>query len=375
MSVAWVGVGIAALSTGLSASGALNPNQPDLASSSKELADTEAMLLPIKRQLESLAQQGAKGTITIPGQGGGTRQVVRVNGEQVPYVASEWEKGGKYYQENRRGEPIKPRVQTIRGGDGAGQSFEVDFTGVGSADVQGAVAQKMAQIQLDLAKKYDSQFIEQSLAQERLADPESFAAREMMDKLIHEQINRKPERPVADTLQKQVGDELSAAQAGTLDPATQAILDQATADAMAARGGNGGVAGDFGRDLTTGFEGAARRTAALNKAQGWLSSGATPEDVEYRREQQNLANLSAEVTGQTPTSQFRNLSAAQQGPTPTNFGQPLSQLPTNTTQVGQQAALMQGAAQQQAGNPWLQGMSTLLNVGAVAGKAGWKPFG
>lgn len=366
MSVAWVGVGVAALSTGLSASGVLSPNQPDMAKSSKELADTEAALLPARRQMEALAQQGGKGTVTFPGSK--TQQVVTVNGKDVPFVFEEWMPNGKYY-DAQRGFNL-PQIRNAK----LPQTIEVDFTGIGSADVQSAVAQQMAKVQLELAQKYDSQFIDAALEQERLADPESFAARDKMDALIHEQINRKPERPVADLLDRQVGEELTAAKNHTLDASTQEILDAATADALKARGGDGGVAGDFSSQLTEGFAGEARRNAAIRKAQGWLASGATPEDVEYRREQQNLANLSAEVTGQTPTSQFRNLSAAQQGPTPVNPGAPLSQLPGNTTQTAQSAAITaQGAADSQA-NPWLAGMSTLLNIGSVAGKAGWKPM-
>lgn len=327
MSVAWVGVAVAAIGTGIGASGALSPEQPDLGKSSKELADVEAALLPAKRQMEALAQQGGKGEVSFT-------------------------------------DPKTGKTTTI----------PVDFTGIGSADVQGAVAQKMAKVQLDLAQKYDSQFIEQALAQEKLADPESFAARDKMDALIHQQINRVPDRPVADLLQKQVGDQLSAAKNGRLDDATKAILDAAVEKSLAARGGSGGQAGDFEAPLTTGFEGEARRKAAMDKAQAWLGSGATPEDTEYRREQQNLANLSAETTGQTPTSQFKNLSASQQGPTPVVQGQPLSQLPTNTTQTGASAALAGQAAQNSQANPWLAGMSTLLNIGSVAGKAGWQPF-
>lgn len=332
MSFAFVGVTIGAtlatgaLSYGLSA--ATQPNQPDLASSSKELSDTEAAMLPVKRQLEALAQQGRKGTITIPA-----------------------------------------------AGKNPARSITVDFTGIGSADVQSAVAQKMAKLGLDQAQKYDSQFIEQSLAQQKLADPESFAARDKMDALIQSQINRPMDQPVAELLQKQVGDELTAAQAGRLDPEMQAMLDQATEAALSQRGGDSGVAGDFAGALTTGSSGEARRAAALQKAQGWLASGATPEDTAYRREQQNIGNLSAEVTGQTPTSQFGAMSGAQQGPTPNNFGAALSQMPTNTTQTGANAAIAQANAQASQANPWLAGMSALLNVGSAAGKAGWKPFG
>ena len=352
---------------------------PPLAALDK-MAEATAQLLPAQRQMQALAQQGKSGWVDIPDKASGTRQkvqTVRVNGEFVPYVASEWQEGGKYYTVDARGRPEQPRIRTqiTKSTTPTTKRFWVDFTGIGSADVQGAVADQMARAQLELSKKYDSQFIDQALEQEKLADPESFAARDKMSSLIQDQINRKPDRPVADLLDKQVGDELTAAQGHTLDPATMDILDQATAQALGARGGTGGQEGDFVSPQTTGFAGEARRAAAVKKAQGWLSSGATPEDVTYRREQQNLANLSAQVTGQTPTSQFKNLSGAQQGPTPVNNGSPLMQMPTNTTQVGQQGALMQQQAQNSQANPWLSGMSALLSMGSAAGKAGWKPMG
>lgn len=321
-----IGISLTAISVGVGvagAAGAFTPKSPNLASSSKELSDTMAKLLPMQRQMEALAQQGGKAVIALP------------DGSKMP----------------------------------------VDFTGLGTADVEGAVARKMAEVQLHLSQKYDSQFIEQSLAQEKLADPESFAARDKMSSLIQSQIERPIDSPVSDLLDKQVSASVKAAKSGRLDPETQAILDQATTDALAARGGDGGQAGDFSAPLTTGFAGEARRTAAAKAGTGWLASGQTPEDIAYRREQQNLGNLSAEVTGKTPQSQFGALRQAQNGPTPVVTGAPLAQLPTNINQTAAGGAIAAQGAQANQANLWLAGMSTLLNAGSVAGKAGWKPLG
>lgn len=390
MSFAAIGISLGTMGLSYGLSQLSQPNQPDLASSSKELSDTEARLLPVRRQLEALAQQGGKGTINVPGMTHTeTRQVVQVGGGSgsgsggglnlnineprgraprlVPYVAAEWQPGGKYYQAGQAAPRIVTQQVQVPG-------LQVDFTGVGTADVESAVAEKMAKIQLDLSKKYDSQFIEQALAQEKLADPESFAARDKMDELIHEQINRPLNSPVADLLDQQVGDEVRAAKDGTLDAETQLILDKATEAALRSRGGTGGVTGDFETPLTTGFEGEARKQAAMQKGTGWLASGQTPEDIRYRREQQNLANLSAEATGQTPQSQFGQLKNAQQGPTPVVSGQGLSTLPGNISGTAASGALAQQEAQSNQANPWMAGMSALLNIGAAAGKAGWKPF-
>jgi len=104
---------------GYGVSQATQPKTPNLSASSKELSDTMAQLLPMQRQIQALAQQGGKGVVTMPD----------------------------------------------------GKTMPVDFTGIGTADVEGAVARKMAEVQLHLSQKFDSQFIDQALKQEKLADP------------------------------------------------------------------------------------------------------------------------------------------------------------------------------------------------------------
>jgi hypothetical protein len=313
-------VAVAATTTGLQASGALSPTQPDLASSTKELSDLNAALTPIRRELESAAQQGGKGSITLP--------------------------------------------------DGTVQTY--DFTGVGGVDADEAVARQMAQINLDLQKKYGVDFVEQAREQEKLADPESFAARSKLNEMIQQQIGSTPERPVADLLQGQIGEELSAAKDGHLSAPDKSRLDEAVAAAGSARGGVEAV--DFESPLTTGMEGERRKAAAIQKANSWMTSGATPEDVDYRREQTNLANLQAFISGQTPQSQFKSLSGAQAGPAPMATGQPLPQMATNSTQAGAQNAISTAAAQSSQVNPWMAGLSGLIGLGNVAAGAGWKPF-
>lgn len=294
------------------------PTLPNAVSGSKKMSDATAALLPIQNQLQAAAQLGQKGSVKMPD----------------------------------------------------GTTLKYDFTGYSTADANAKVADTMAKAQLQLAQKYDSKFISSALEQEKLADPQSFAARQRESELIQQQMNTPVNEPVGRMLDDQIGQELKASQQGKLDPMMKSVLDAGVADAVAARGGSANnPAMDVEGDLTTGFNGEQRRSAANQKAMSWLSSGATPTDTAYRREQQNLANLSSEVTGQTPTSQFSSLSGAQNGPTPTTQAQPNAQMPNNTGSLASQGANAQYAAQVQATPSWMSGLSALLNTGAGIVKA------
>jgi hypothetical protein len=373
MSFAAVGVIIAGTSVGLSASGALNPTPPDLIKSSRELNDVEAQMFPIRRALEQAAQQGTSTTVQMPEHDESVKQVNinhKIGGKEqwVTYNEADWKPGGKYNPDgHRETPPIKENTVHVPAGPKT-----IDFSGYGSADVQAKVADEMAKVQLALSKKYDSQFIDQALEQEKLADPEGFAARQKMHDLIQEQVNAKPDRPVAELLNKQVGDELAAARGGRLDDMDAQMLNQAVARAGADRGGAGAV--DYSMPLTTGFEGEQRRQSASQKALSLLTSGTTPEDVAYRREQQNLANLSAEVQGKTPESQFGSLSGAQNGPTPFVPGHAGATMPTGGEAAAQSNALNVASIQQNQANPWIAGISGVLGLGKAAAGLGWKPF-
>lgn len=393
MSFLAIGVTIAGAAASYGIARASTPQQPNLAASSRELADTQARLLPLQRAMQSMAQQGKAGWIDSP-----TTQWVQIpasaandplakkflSPEQLGGLTSALKLGalGLFGKKKQRYEYVPydpttmkelPAGATIVERDVPGKRY-VDFRGIGTADVEGAVARELAKSQLALAQKYDAQFIEEALRQQKLADPEGFAARQKMSDLIQEQIARPLNSPVSELLNEQVTQQVNAARAGTLTAEEQAILDQSVQDALRARGGAAGTAGDFTTPLTTGFAGEGRRAAAARAGTAWLASGQTPEDLAYRREQQNLANLSAEVTGQTPTSQFGQLRNAQAGPTPVAQAQPLAQLPGNLNQTANAAAIGRYGAQiQQAGANWFGGLSALLSAANAAGNAGWQP--
>jgi hypothetical protein len=193
-----------------------------------------------------------------------------------------------------------------------------------------------------------------------------------MHELVKEQADQKPDRPVAELLNRQVGDQLKAGRG--LDAFDKAALDKAVTESTGARGGAGEGA-DFERTLTTGYAGEQRAQNARRKALAFETSGATPEDVEYRRSQQTMANLSSMINGQTPQSQFASLSGAQRGPTPQVNGNPLPVMPGNTSAVAGAAASTRYGQQIAQPNQWMAGLSALLTGANAAGNAGWKPIG
>jgi len=386
MSMAIIGTVVTAAGIGLSAyeyaSAPGAPGAPNLAAANREGVLANAESLAPQRTLESAAQQGRPVSGYTPKtlsksellQERARLQNIRHHDKHVhdPAVAGQLDviksmltKNPKatsfttYYYQN--GQITDPSVATA------------DFTGYGTADVQGKIAKESAQNILALQAKYGPQFIDEALKEEEQADPQGTAARKLSYQLIQDQIANHPDQPVADLLQSQVSDQLAAGK--NLDSTSDALLKDAVAKAQASRGDNSQA--DFAEPLTTGFEGEQRQQAAQQKALGWLSSGSTPEDVEYRRGQQDISNLGAFVNGTTPQSQFQTLSGAQQGPAPFYQGQPLAQ--SNAGAGGAMAgAQLQGwntqlAQAESTPNSWMTGLTAAIksfNVANNAYKAG-----
>lgn len=387
---------VASTAAGIAAQ-ANQPKAPDQGAASAEASRVDAQLLPIRRAMEAAAQQGGKGSYTsnyaqfVKVPSGYDRNLVgkslgdafalgpgmfgkkEKTYEWVRYDPKDWQDGGKYWDLTKNGtvEP-KLRLQKLK----APETQTVDFTGYGKADVQGTLAKQYADLMTDLSAKYGPQFAEEARKQLEQSDPEGFAARSKLDELIRQQANATPNRPVAELLDSQIQQELDAQ--NRLDPMTQEILKNSVAEAAASRGGQGDQWQQFADPLESGYAGQARREAGMQKAQSWLSSGATPEDVEYRRRQQTLSNLGSFISGQTPVAQFQNLSGAQQGTTPFVGGRTLPNVNQNAPATGNQFAMgswnSQMQAQQQQANPWMAGLSGLLGLAGVAGSAGWQPF-
>jgi PAS domain-containing protein len=373
-------IGLALTAASVAASMYQMSNQPDApgVNTNAEGIRTSAKLLPLQRQMSAAAQQG--GTILRQGYQRITPEYARQRLAEIE--SDKWslltsEKLQSEASAMRRAistnQPVYLHTKTGRTVP-ENQAY-ADFTGFGEADVQGKIAEDYADLMIELGDKYGQQFVEEARKQLELSDPEGMAAREKMGQMIEQQAEETPERPVADLMEQQVGEQLEAG--NRLDAMSRDVLDASLQDALRARGQTGSV-DQFAQPMETGLAGDARRQAGIQKALGWLSSGATPEDVQFRREQQNLANMGAYIGGRTPQAEFANLSGAQQGATPMRGGAPLPTMNQNAGQSSQQAALndwqtQMGYEANQA-NPWMAGLSGLLGVGSAAGKAGWQPL-
>lgn len=174
-----------------------------------------------------------------------------------------------------------------------------------------------------------------------------------------------PDRPLATDLQNSVMSELS--KGGTLDALGRQQVQQQV------RGGQ------VGRGITLGNAAAEQEAKGMVsaadqmegqrqlQAQQFLQSGVSPEDVEYRRMQQSLANLGSFVNGTTPLAQFKNLSGAQNGATP------IYSAPSNPAQfnpnaaaigLGDASAMYSGQVNwnQNQVNPYMAGLSTGIST-------------
>jgi hypothetical protein len=412
MSMAIIGVSAGLALTGagigISAAGVGQPGYPNEASSSKQLSDVEASLLPEQRALQAAANEGGSALNYGYTQSDTATQMRDKLNQQIAALqqrmagaqagASNGQTAG-YAQRQLAGDQtqlasLQAQLNAIpatgntvyldsKGNVVPASQAVANFAGYGSADVQGAIASQNAVNQLALAQKFDPQYIAQALSQEAQADPQSVAARAEESNLIQQQINRPLNEPVSDMLNSQLQEQVNAANNNSLTPMDQARLNAAVSSALGDRGPLQAAtmpAGTnaFAQPLTTGFAGEQRQTSAAQAATGLLASGSSPEDIQYRREQQNLANLSAEVNGKTPESEFSSLSGAQSGPTPNRTAAtPLPTMPDNGMQA--QGPAMQnwntqsGYLASQA-NPWMTGLSSLINVGGAAANLGWKPL-
>ena len=348
--------------TAYAISGAGTPSAPNLGAASRKISNTEAAMLPYERMLEAAAQSGTAINFSTPQQ---QQQLARLQSQltrlqntpatATPTIGHSYGMTLEKANAERQNQiaNLQSQISKLSAGTSA------DFTGNGAGEIQGKVADQNAANQLALEQKYSPQFIAESLKEEALADPQSVAARDRESQLIQQQINQPVTNPVAPMLENQIDSRVNAGKG--LDDFDAAALNNGVAQALAARGGGGGAGTDFTSPLTTGLAGDQRQIAGIGQAQSFMGSGTTPEDVKYRQDQQNLANLSAEISGQTPTSEFSSLSNASHSANPVANGQPLSTV-GNSLQTGGNAALTQYGQQANQANSWMSGLSGVLNA-------------
>lgn len=368
------------------------PKAPDAASSSRKVAEAQAGALPDMLKLQQLQQQGGKGMVNMPAHQE-QQDYVRVPSgtkidkgntilgqnlagvdpigsiffglkkrkkqlyEEVPYVASEWEEGGKYAG---LGKPdvFKKTVDVPEGPQ------EVDFTGYGTADIEGELAKRQADLELKLGEKYGTQFADLARQNAELADPMGTQARALEFEMINRDM---PTSALPGMLDEQIRGQVNAGRG--YDVMSREMLDKAVAEANAARSGRT-MAGDVATSGSTGMEGQGRLSAATNKAGQFLASGVTPEDIAYKRGQQKISNLGAFVNGATPQSQFGALAQAGQGAAPVTGAQANATMPNNASSVGSGYSSSGYSSQVNQSlnqpNSWFAGMSALLNgVGSL----------
>jgi hypothetical protein len=253
---------------------------------------------------------------------------------------------------------------------------EYDFTGLGDADNARVMSDKMAQTLLDLQRDLGPDMIRQRLEELKAADPQGYAARQQLFDRIIKQTEAQPDRPLAEDLQASIVGELT--NAGRLD---SRMLDEVQQNVRGQQVrnqnflGNAAVSQEAGAAVRAG-EGL--RDQQQQQALGFLESGVTPEDVEYRRMQQNLANLGAFISGETPTSQFNQVSGAGNGAVPFISGGGNTQ--TTNPNAGQQGvnnalSIYSGNTNWAANqvNPYMAGISTAANIYSTGLNLGWNP--
>lgn len=191
---------------------------------------------------------------------------------------------------------------------------DYDFTGLGDADNTRVMSDQMAQTLLDIQRNYGPEYIKQRLEQLKQADPKGYEARKDLFARIMASAEASPDRPLAEDLQASIVSELT--NAGKLDARQLQEVQQSVRGGQVARGnylGTAAAAQEAGAAVKAGEE---LRDKTQSQALGFLNSGVTPEDVEYRRLQQAMANLGAFANGETPMAEFSNLAAAGNGAAP-----------------------------------------------------------
>lgn len=249
-----------------------------------------------------------------------------------------------------------------------------DFSGLGQGDFEQRYGDQLAQAMLQLQKDLGPEFVQQRLHELERSDPEGVGMRKRLWDAIRTDLaeSRTAKRPAAEELQRIILSELE--KAGELDPRTAQQVSQGVLGKQTALGnymGNAPTTEEAGA-----LAGATENQRAQRQSQAlaFLTSGATPEDVAYRREQQALANLGSFISGETPVAQFGQLSGAQAGIVPFIGGQPLSGVDPSAGARGIDFAngLYSGRLNwaNQTANPWLAGLT-----GAIGGVNLWAGLG
>lgn len=288
--------------------GLCGPDQPDPAQGYIAGINADLETLPARRLIEAAAQLGRSITVDIPGKGP--------------------------------------------------QTF--DFTGLGDADYAAQYGDQLTQQLLALQQELGPQYVEQRLKELEAADPEGAAMRSRLWQNIKSGVEAGPtSRPGNEEMARLIQERLD--RGGTLDPSVEHEISQSVLGKQTAMGnylGNAAGAEEAGA-LSAASE--AQRSEAQQQALAFLTGGLAPEDVAYREGQQNLSNLGAFLSGETPVAQFGQLSGAQSGAAPFQTGGPLPGVNPNAGWAGINNQMGVWNANQQLNNsmvnPWMAGIA------------------
>lgn len=236
-----------------------------------------------------------------------------------------------------------------------------DFSGLGNADQQGAISDTMAKALLDIQKNYGADFVKQRLADLQRSDPTGFAARkQLFDKILEDSQKGAPNQQMSEDLQGQVNTMLQGT--GGLDEQGRQEVQNSVRGRQAARGiilGNA-PAQEEAQAVVQAQD--TLRTQQQQSAEDYLKSGISPQDIQFRKIQQDLANLGAFQNGQTPEAQFGQLAGAGNGAAPfstPNYSNPASLNP-NAAGIGINFAQSNFSTSQQNANPFMAGAGMVI---------------
>lgn len=252
-----------------------------------------------------------------------------------------------------------------------GQPETLDFTGLGTADVQNQTQNQMAQALLAIQQKYGSGYIQQALQDLQQSDPQGYQAYQQLYSQINQQQNAPaPNLPLATSTQTDELNNLTGSQ--TLTPEELSQTQQGVR-------GNQVASGLYLGNAPAQAEAAAvvgatdQKNNAAEQASGqYLAAGVSPEDIQYQQLQQDMANYGAFINGQTPTAQFSQIGGAQGGAAPylnTGYQTPTMNESTAANEGISNAEGIYSANQQEA-NPYLAGLNFASQGVGVAANAG-----
>lgn len=256
-----------------------------------------------------------------------------------------------------------------------GQNY--DFTGLGDADNAKVMSDKMAQTLLNIQQNQGPAYVKQQLADLQQSDPKGYAMRQTLFDQIMKQADSTPDQPMATDLQNSIVSELQ--NAGRLDSNELNQVQQSVRGGQVARGNYLGTAATAQEAGAAVDASDALKSSQQQQAEGFLGSGVTPDDVNYRRMQQSLSNLGNFVNGQSPEAEFAGVSAAGNGAAPFVTSGPNGQtINPNAAQQGVSNALQMYSgnvnwAGQQV-NPYVAGLSMAGSGLSAAYNLGYRPF-